>query len=164
MTLCDPMDCSLPGSSIHGILQERILEWVSIFFLQGIFLTQGSNSCLLHWQAGSLPLAPPGKPRSLLYNSMAQKGLVVCWCQPLSKTPKACKQLTNKTVINLSERRRGRIHLYMWQNSNYETLEVKDSVYAGWTKEHSAIEMCISIKQIALLPLLCKAHLFTSLD
>ena len=27
-TLCDPMDCSLPGSSIHGILQKRMLEWV----------------------------------------------------------------------------------------------------------------------------------------
>ena len=35
------------------------------FPLQGIFPTQGSNLrllCLLHWQAGSLPLAPPGKP------------------------------------------------------------------------------------------------------
>ena len=35
-TLCDPMDCSLPGSSVHGILQARILEWVTIsitFFL-----------------------------------------------------------------------------------------------------------------------------------
>ena len=31
-TLCDPMDCSLPGFSIHGILQERILEWVTISF------------------------------------------------------------------------------------------------------------------------------------
>ena len=30
-TLCDPMDCSLPGSSVHGILQERVLEWVAIF-------------------------------------------------------------------------------------------------------------------------------------
>ena len=29
-TLCDSMDCSLPGSSIHGILQARILEWVAI--------------------------------------------------------------------------------------------------------------------------------------
>ena len=29
-TLCDPMDCSLPGSSVHGILQARILEWVAI--------------------------------------------------------------------------------------------------------------------------------------
>ena len=31
-TLCDPMDCSLPGSSLHGILQARVLEWVSISF------------------------------------------------------------------------------------------------------------------------------------
>ena len=29
LTLCDPMDCSLPGSSVHGILQARILEWVA---------------------------------------------------------------------------------------------------------------------------------------
>ena len=32
LTLCDPMDCSLPGSSIHGILQARVLEWVAISF------------------------------------------------------------------------------------------------------------------------------------
>ena len=31
-TLCDPMDCSLPGSSVHGILQARILEWVAFPF------------------------------------------------------------------------------------------------------------------------------------
>ena len=29
-TLCDPMDCSLPGSSVHGILQAQILEWVAV--------------------------------------------------------------------------------------------------------------------------------------
>ena len=34
-TLCDPMDCSLPGSSVHGILQARILEWVAIPFSIG---------------------------------------------------------------------------------------------------------------------------------
>ena len=33
--LCDPMDCSLPGSSIHGILQARVLEWVAISFSRG---------------------------------------------------------------------------------------------------------------------------------
>ena len=32
LTLWDPMDCSLPGSSIHGIFQARTLEWVAIFF------------------------------------------------------------------------------------------------------------------------------------
>ena len=34
-TLCDPVDCSLPGSSVHGILQERILEWVASSFSSG---------------------------------------------------------------------------------------------------------------------------------
>ena len=58
-TLCDPMDCSLPGFSLHGILQARVLEWVAIsfsrgssrprdFLLQGIFPTQGSNPGLPH--------------------------------------------------------------------------------------------------------------------
>ena len=36
LTLCDPMDCSLPGSSVHGILQVRILEWIAISFSSGL--------------------------------------------------------------------------------------------------------------------------------
>ena len=53
---CDPsMDCSPPGSSVHGILHARILEWVAISFSRGIFPTQGLNPHLLHWQADSLP-------------------------------------------------------------------------------------------------------------
>ena len=36
-TLCDPMDCSLPGSSVHGIFQARVLEWVAIAFSRGSF-------------------------------------------------------------------------------------------------------------------------------
>ena len=32
LVLCDPMDCNLPGSSVHGILQASVLEWVAIFF------------------------------------------------------------------------------------------------------------------------------------
>ena len=35
LTLCDPMVCSLPGSSVHGILQARVLEWVAISFSGG---------------------------------------------------------------------------------------------------------------------------------
>ena len=47
-TVCDPMFCSLPGSSVHGILQTRI-TWVDCHdLLQGIFPAQGSNLCLLH--------------------------------------------------------------------------------------------------------------------
>jgi len=54
--LCDPMDYGLPGSSIHGIFQEKV-EVGCHFLLQGIFLTQRSNLCLLHFQADSLPLS-----------------------------------------------------------------------------------------------------------
>ena len=57
LTLCNPIDYSLPGSSVHGTSQAGILEWVAISFSRGIFLTQGSNLCLLHWQVDSLPLS-----------------------------------------------------------------------------------------------------------
>ena len=67
LTLRNPTDCSPPGSSVHGILQARIVEQGSHSLLRWIFLTQGLNQRLLHWQAGSLPLTPPGKPRHLLY-------------------------------------------------------------------------------------------------
>ena len=51
--LCDPLDHSSPSSSsVHGILQARTLE--------GIFLTEGSNQHLLHWDADSLPLCHLG--------------------------------------------------------------------------------------------------------
>ena len=38
VTLCDPVDCSPPGSSVHEILQARILEWVAISFSKGSYL------------------------------------------------------------------------------------------------------------------------------
>ena len=47
LTLCDPMDYSPLGSSVHGILEARILEWIAISFSRGIFPIQGSNPGLL---------------------------------------------------------------------------------------------------------------------
>ena len=47
LTLCNPTDWGPPGSSVHGISQARVLDWVCHFLLQGIFPTQGSNLCLL---------------------------------------------------------------------------------------------------------------------
>ena len=63
-TLCDPMDCSPPGSSVHGILQARILKWVAMPSSRGSSQPRDQThvSCHLLWPAGSLPLAPPGKP------------------------------------------------------------------------------------------------------
>ena len=61
-TLCDPTDCSLPGSSVHGILQARILEWVAIPFFQGIFPIHGSNPGLLHYRQILNRLSHQGSP------------------------------------------------------------------------------------------------------
>ena len=60
--LCDPLDCSPPGSSVYGILWARILEWVAIFLLQGIFATQGPNWVRSPALAGRFfTTEPPGK-------------------------------------------------------------------------------------------------------
>ena len=69
---CDPLDCSLPSSSVHGILQARIMEtlyWTG--FYTGLSCPppgdlpdpgiQPESPCLLHWQVGSSPLVPPGE-------------------------------------------------------------------------------------------------------
>ena len=47
LTLCDPMDCSLPGSSVHGIFQARILEWiVCICITDSLFNKYETNTTL----------------------------------------------------------------------------------------------------------------------
>ena len=53
-TLCDPVDCSPPGSSVHGILQARILECVAMPSSRESPQPRDQTrvSCLLHWQAG----------------------------------------------------------------------------------------------------------------
>ena len=61
---CSPVNCTSPGSSVHGIFQIRILNTGVGFhtLLQEIFPTQGLNPRLLHWQADSLPLSHKGSP------------------------------------------------------------------------------------------------------
>ena len=61
-TLCNPMDCSPPGSSVHGILQARILEWLPCLPPWDI-PSPGIKSASPALQVGSLSTEPPGKPR-----------------------------------------------------------------------------------------------------
>ena len=71
LTLCDPMDCSLPGSSIHGIFPGKIIGVGCYFLLQEIFITQGLNPCL-HTSCtagGSLPLSHQGSSNSIEQNN-----------------------------------------------------------------------------------------------
>ena len=87
-TLCDPVDYSPSGSSFHGILQARILEWVAItgvgchFLLQRIFPTQGSNPGLPHCRQTLYHLSHHGSPKntgvdihSLLQGILLTQGL-----------------------------------------------------------------------------------------
>ena len=63
-TLCDPMDCSPPGSSVPEILQARMLDRVAVPSSGGSSQPRDRTHCFLclrHWQVGSLPLVPLGK-------------------------------------------------------------------------------------------------------
>ena len=60
LTLCNAMDSSPPDFSVHGIFPTKNTGVGCTFFLLRIFLTQGLNSCPLHWQADSLPLSHLG--------------------------------------------------------------------------------------------------------
>ena len=77
-TLCHPMDCSPPGSSVHGNLQARILGWVSIPFLRGSSQPRED----------SLPSEPPGQI-SQYAAAAAAKSLQSCptLCDPIDGSP-----------------------------------------------------------------------------
>ena len=93
-TLCNPMDCSLPGSSIHGLFQARILEWVAISFSRGGLPNPGIEPRSPALQEDALPSEPPGKPMARkisFYQNItrdsskysfpkASAGRVVCVC------------------------------------------------------------------------------------
>ena len=69
LTLCDPMDCSPQGSSVHGISQARILEWVAISFSRGSSwpMDQTCVSCI----AGRFfTTEPPGNSYNQMYSSV----------------------------------------------------------------------------------------------
>ena len=79
-TLCDPMNHSLPGSSVHGILQARILQWVAVLS-PGDHPDLGIKPGSPTLQADSLPSEPPGKPlwmdkkmRMITFSSFSLKG------------------------------------------------------------------------------------------
>ena len=72
LTLGDPMDCSLPGSSVHGIFQARILEWIAIPFSRDL-PNPGIEPTSLALQAESLPLSQQGKCTVVLHKCLLNK-------------------------------------------------------------------------------------------
>ena len=80
LTLCDPVDHSLPSSSVHGIFKARILEWVAISFPgdlpnPGMELLCPVSPALA---GGFYITEPSGKPSSVQFSSVAQSCLTLC--------------------------------------------------------------------------------------
>ena len=71
-TFCDPLDYSLLVSSAHGIFQAKILGWVAIFLLQGIFPTQRLNP--------QSPVSPALQADSLPIETMGSPSYIVLYC------------------------------------------------------------------------------------
>ena len=77
-TLHDPMDCSLPGCSVHGISQARIVEWVAIFFSRESSWPRNQThvSCLA---GGFFTTEPPGKPSTIKsWTNIKKRGRIKC--------------------------------------------------------------------------------------
>ena len=75
LTLCNHMDFSLPGSSIHGISQARILEWIAISFSRDLSNPgiKPNQICLVPCIAGFFTPKPPGKPIHIIqFDSVIQ--------------------------------------------------------------------------------------------
>ena len=75
--LCDPMHCSPPGSVVHGVLQERMLEWL-LCLPPGDLPNLGIKPMSPALKADSLPLEPPGKP-CVLYTHVLFHGIHVSY-------------------------------------------------------------------------------------
>ena len=105
-TLCDPMDCSLSGFYVHGILQARILEWVAIFFsressqpryrtqvscISSRFFTSWATREALHirWNALNLMLFPVFFPLSSVLG-IYPYCLLTCTCLLFTATCSIC--------------------------------------------------------------------------
>ena len=91
LTLCDPMNCILPGSSVHGILQARILE--RVFFSRylsslGDLANPGIEPRFPELQADSLPFDPPVKPKNTGVGSLSLHQRVVLMSRSTLTSPK----------------------------------------------------------------------------
>ena len=71
LTLCDPVDCSPPGSSVHGILQASVLEWVAISFSRGSSQPRDrtrvsciADRCFILWATREVPIPATAKPKA----------------------------------------------------------------------------------------------------
>ena len=117
--LCDPMDCSPPGSSVHGISQARILEWVAISFSRGS--SQSWNGTHISCIGRQIPTEPPGKPI-----------LVPSYC--LLNRSRA--SLVAQTVKNLPTMRETWVRSLGWEDLLEEGMATHSNIYSCLENPH----------------------------
>ena len=126
-TLCDPKDHSPPSSSVHGILQTRILEWVAVPFSRESFPPKDWTClCLLHWK-DSLPLVLPGKlflsADKLNRQGSWPQGAYILHESPLTKEQMNERIFCFSAILNSALHRS--FHLYLLLNFPVAPLEAK---------------------------------------
>ena len=109
------------GSSVHGILQARILEWVAISYSRGIFPTQGSNPDLVHWRQILYQKSYEGNPVILI-------GSVIFWNEISFYKKKNPIMKQNETLCYPLQKQK-----ISMQNSTLGLLKISDSS----SKSHS---------------------------
>ena len=120
LTLCDPIDCSPPGSSVHGILQTRILEWVAILFSRGSSQPRDQThvSCFAgRFFALWATRETPNKIKSIVYKLLAKEGLAgdgqSCYDSSWTNLIIYEKMIANSNQRS-QERNRLKIFYYLW--------------------------------------------------
>ena len=134
------MDCSPPGSSVHGLLQARILEWIAIPFFRGSFWP-GFELRSPALQADSLPSEPPRKSK---YMELLHNTTFLCpWDFPGKNTGVACNFLLQGIFLNQWSNTclvHGKWILYLSHQGSLGKEEVCANL-ANWLNNDSCPEM-----------------------
>ena len=122
LTLCDPMDCSLPGSSVHGILQARILEWVATpSSRESPWPRDETHVSYVSCIAGRLfTTEPPGKPNKEYSYMLSQDRWISwkpCWIKeviPTRDIPHESMYIKFKIMGTIARRTKLRVPWERW--------------------------------------------------
>ena len=134
LTLCDPMDCSPPGSSVLGVFQAMILAWVAIFFSRGIFLTQGLNPGLLHSRQIPYGMSYKGSPLHILFKW--RKNCPRCLASAPYTQEKSCHLPRSISILSYGASKVLQVFIYfgLWCSHLMITQYCKRKVH-GWKRE-----------------------------
>ena len=133
-TLCDPMDGSPPGSSVHGILQARVLEWVTISFSRRSSWPRDrtSISCIAGWFFTAGPLGKPLPYYSEFSNEWSYNGILLSFYSDILAPAIGIDYFTNLepwSVQNLSIKMFLSLKLYKLINKFNFIWNGKESVF-----------------------------------